>query len=955
MNSVSPGQRWINIARPELGLGLVTDHDARTVTLRFGDLFDEHVFAIESAPLSRIRFSPGDVIRTFDGAQVVIERVDEAESLLIYSGHDSEGAAAVVVESSIASDQSFNRPVERLLHGHIDDGRWFALRYRTLMQRHRLLGDPVWGLRGGRTALLPHQLYVANEVARRHAPRVLLADEVGLGKTIEAGMVAHYQLLTERIRRVLVVVPESLCHQWLVEMLRRFNLKFSLFDRERCDAMDGTDTDADDSTPSGRNPFEEEQQVIVSRDFLLNEPHRLDQCVSAGWDLLMIDEAHHLHVDESGPGPAYRMAESLAAVSSGVLLLTGTPRQLGISGHFSRLRLLDPNRYFDVADLKTEQERFAPLAELIESLGSQQTLPEALWETIDAMDMREAVEAVIESGYEQRQCDAVIDQLLDRYGTGRVMFRNTRASVKGFPDRRLQSYALEHADLILTDDELTDLELALYPERRLLETGDVEGWLKSDPRIEWLHQFLKNHAGEKALVICHHRSTAANLAAVLGPRYGIGCAAFHEDMSLLERDRAAAWFADSDEGCQALMTSEIGSEGRNFQFAQHLVLFDLPLSPDLLEQRIGRLDRIGRRQTVEVHSVFLQGSAQHRLFNWFHEGLEAFERSGPANTVVHDNNHEAIINAVIDASADLDTLIATSKSQQQDLEKQMREGRDRLLEYQSCRPERASCLIEAAMSADQDRSLVDWLEQVSTCLDISIEPYRSGSILIKPGTRLAVPIAGLDEDGLAATFDRTIALENEDLAFLTLEHPFIEALSDVITNAERGNVALCGFKHAHLARGKLAVECAFVVETGPLELPELAHYLPPMLLPAIYHEDGHRLDDALDHEQLSRGWLPLKPKASRKIVALRREELERTLKLANDDIEARAHALIREHAQAGLDKLQAEYERLKYLKSVNPSVRDEELGYYQKLLDSAHRAVASPRARLDALRVIVGL
>ena len=103
---------------------------------------------------------------------------------------------------------------------------------------------------GSRTSLLPHQIYIANEVGQRHAPRVLLADEVGLGKTIEAGMIIQQQMLTGRASRILVLVPPSLLHQWLVEMLRRFNLHFSLFDTDRLAEM-----------PEG-NPFETEQLVL---------------------------------------------------------------------------------------------------------------------------------------------------------------------------------------------------------------------------------------------------------------------------------------------------------------------------------------------------------------------------------------------------------------------------------------------------------------------------------------------------------------------------------------------------------------------------------------------------------------------------------------------------------------------------------------------------------------------
>ncbi len=107
--------------------------------------------------------------------------------------------------------------------------------------------------------------------------------------------------------------------------------------------------------------------------------------------------------------------------------------------------------------------------------------------------------------------------------------------------------------------------------------------------------YLTSHRSQKVLVICAKATTALQLEQVLREREGIRAAVFHEGMSIIERDRAAAWFAEEDTGAQVLLCSEIGSEGRNFQFASNLVMFDLPFNPDLLEQRIGRLDRIGGR------------------------------------------------------------------------------------------------------------------------------------------------------------------------------------------------------------------------------------------------------------------------------------------------------------------------------------------------------------------------
>src|SRR5690606_30840827 len=102
----------------------------------------------------------------------------------------------------------------------------------------------------------------------------------------------------------------------------------------------------------------------------------------------------------------------------------------------------------------------------------------------------------------------------------------------------------------------------------------------------------------------------------------------------VSRDRAAAYFADEEDGAQILVCSEIGSEGRNFQFSSHLVLFGLPLIPDLLEQRIGRLDRIGQKNTVSIHVPFFENSAQHRLFDWYHLGMNAFEQTNPAGETI---------------------------------------------------------------------------------------------------------------------------------------------------------------------------------------------------------------------------------------------------------------------------------------------------------------------------------
>ncbi len=180
----------------------------------------------------------------------------------------------------------------------IDDNHWFELRRRTIEQQQQLSQSDLIGLGGARIDLLPHQLYIAHEVGKRLAPRVLLADEVGLGKTIEACLILHRQLLTGNATRALIVVPEPLLHQWLVELVRRFNLKFSLFDEERCRAI----------VESGQsdNPFLAEQLIICSLDLITNSQQRLSQAIDANWDILIVDEAHHLEWHKDEPSIAYQ-------------------------------------------------------------------------------------------------------------------------------------------------------------------------------------------------------------------------------------------------------------------------------------------------------------------------------------------------------------------------------------------------------------------------------------------------------------------------------------------------------------------------------------------------------------------------------------------------------------------------------------------------------------------------
>ena len=254
MNDCRPGQRWISNTEPELGLGMVFEVANRRVVLNFPAADDRRTSALDNSPLIRVLYRAGDRIRGEDGTELIVTEVKTVNDCAFYFGINAEGAELSMHEIDLDSFVQFNRPLDRLFIGQVDKTARFRLRAQTLACHHSHEISPAYGLLGARVQPLPHQFYIADEVSGRHAPRVLLADEVGLGKTIEAGLILHRLWLSGRVGRALVVVPDNLVHQWLVEMLRRFNLKFSILDEEICDELAG----------SGEgNPFESAEQSVL--------------------------------------------------------------------------------------------------------------------------------------------------------------------------------------------------------------------------------------------------------------------------------------------------------------------------------------------------------------------------------------------------------------------------------------------------------------------------------------------------------------------------------------------------------------------------------------------------------------------------------------------------------------------------------------------------------------------
>jgi len=960
-----PGQRWISYAELQLGLGTVLSAEARTVSIVFISTGETRRYARQSAPLTRVRFTAGDSIRSHEGWSLTVDAVSELHGLLTYSGRREDGQPATLEEGQLDSLIQLNRPAERLFTGQVDSDKWFELRYQTLLHVNRLAHSDLRGLTGGRTSLIPHQLYIAHEVANRYAPRVLLADEVGLGKTIEAGLILHQQLLTERARRILIVVPESLLHQWLVEMLRRFNLHFSILDKDRCQALE--------ASSDQENPFQNAQLVLCTLEFLAKNPGRFQQARAGEWDLLVVDEAHHLVWSPRDASLEYRLIEQLAADTPGVLLLTATPEQLGRASHFARLRLLDPARFPDLETFIEEESAYEPIARAVEALLSGQPLGaeqrHTLLGTLGEADNRVLLDTVLEQDSAGPDMDTarleLVEHLLDRHGTGRVLFRNTRSAVQGFPGRRVSTCPLslpaDYAQCLaeFQTSGTAEPRLLLCPELLYATTQhhDQPHWTRIDPRIEWLATQLGKLRPAKVLVITASAETAMDLAESLRSSAGIHAAVFHEGLSIVERDRAAAYFADLEFGTQVLVCSEIGSEGRNFQFAHHLILFDLPLNPDLLEQRIGRLDRIGQTSTIHIHVPYLENSAQAIMYHWYQQGLDAFEHTCPAGHAVFVRVEAALLEALhqIDTGIeDLEALIGTTRQLHSDMNAILQRGRDRLLEYNSCRPGLAGALRDRALEQDRETGLSDYLERVFDCFGIDSEVHGEDSHIIQPGDHMhSNSFPGLKPEGMTMTLTRDTALVNEDMQFISWEHPLVTGAMDRVLGSELGNAAMATIRHPGAKPGTLLIECLYTLESTASEQLQAGRYLPPTSVRVVIDQDGNDHDAALPHAVIgrTRDSVPAETAAriTRSYAGKLRAMLDASEQRAGEQtpgIVAAAHTRIQQ-------TLLGEINRLEALRRVNPNVRDTEIRFLETQWKALTEALEAAHLRLDALRVLI--
>jgi ATP-dependent helicase HepA len=564
------------------------------------------------------QLSVGDAIRTPKGKTGTITGEEPGgRGLRRYAIRYDDGTEDELPESEVRAQPPRPDLLSTLREGRVGDARNFILRRRALVLDDERRCDALGALLASRVMVKPHQVGVVQRVLSARRPRFILADEVGLGKTIEAGMIFSALRLSGLASRVLVVAPSHLTVQWLAELFHKFNQLFTLMDADR----HATSL----KEAPGQSPWARFDKVVTSLELLSRNPEHVAQAGApeAAWDLVIIDEAHHLKAER-----AFEAARKLARNSWGLLLLTATPMQLDPAEYHGLLTLIDPAT---APTLEGFQER----------LQRQEEVSAAVRKLLEGKDAAAALKALQARFPEDAQLkrlakdrDRLLQHLAETYSLSERLIRNRRAVVGGFAERRLHRHRVE-----LPEKERAAREAAL---KALAEKGQVRGAALADllrrlesstaaflraaegnkalakvkdelPRLERDRKLLQllevlkgiwaKEKDAKVLVFTESRETLEMLQAEL-LKDRVEALAYHGDLPLVDRDRQVARFRDP-EGPKVLICTEVGGEGRNFQFSHHLINYDLPWSPAVMEQRIGRLDRIGQHHPVEIH-VFEQ-------------------------------------------------------------------------------------------------------------------------------------------------------------------------------------------------------------------------------------------------------------------------------------------------------------------------------------------------------------
>ena len=799
------------------------------------------------------------VLRTATGESAVLLGVEgEVAKVLLPAGE-----ATLHIEDIEPAEKS---PLELLADGQMSSGQDYGLRLQAAYLQHAYKYDPLSGLSNARIELKPHQVFVAHRVTHKLYPRMILADEVGLGKTIEAGLIIKELRARQIANRVLVLCPAALQQQWKYELESKFNEDFKIIDGYEAKLRG----------KGGANPWKKWDGVITSLNLAVRSEHA-ERIVDAGWDMVVFDEAHRVRRTRDRTTLAYELADELKEMVDGLLLLSATPMQLDPYELYSLIELIDPGLYPDVDAYKGRALQVPvlndrmhlllnwPAMSLSEKRSKRNLLLIKLNLFSEGLSLSQDIQD-IDIFDDENFRNKIIKEIIEKHPVAEVMVRNRKIQIGEFHTRKPQrvpiklteselslysdvteyirlgynralakknnavgflmtlyqkiltssSYALlasfkkriaklqediliqeterdlitseqfeqildsddifqeaEQLDRIVIDREEVELEISQIKEfvDRLNNISDS----KADKLVnDIVGQILEEDPDEKILIFTQFIKTQEFLQRILGSM-GYEVATFNGQMNLIRKEQEVRRFKHS---VPIMITSEAGGEGRNFQFAHIMVNYDLPWNPMKIEQRIGRLDRIGQHHPVQIYNLYNEDTIEEGILDVLEKRIDLFTKSvGSLDPILGDVERE-ISARVIKKTGDKDI-----EKYGLDLEKKVKEARlkeekmaDFVLDHASFRTNEADALLNRSPLAcfDDLRSFVGNTLDYYSGSGSLVQHFEGGYLLNLSRTFAArVKANTLSTHGV---FDPEEALVREDLDFFAFGHEIIDKI-----------------------------------------------------------------------------------------------------------------------------------------------------------------------------------
>lgn len=533
------------------------------------------------------------------------------------------------------------------------------LRYVTLLSKikNETAGGLLTSLASG-VIPLPHQLHVLNRVMSTNNIRYILADEVGLGKTIEAGMVIKELKARGLVRRTLVVCPTGLVTQWSAEMQEKFHEKFQVILPSDYDTIRRL-TDSDDvygqydqviSPMDSIKPLEKHAGWTEERVEQYNQ-ERIYSIINSGWDLIIIDEAHRV-AGSSGEVARYKLGYLLSQASPYLLLLTATPHN-GKTEPFLRLvRLLDEDAFPNAKSVVKEQvASFLIRTEKREAIDTNGNLlfknrvthlVELTWDERHTYQRQlyEMVTSYVSKTYnkalrnrKKNMCLIFLLIIMQR------MVTSSTAAIRQSLERRLEILKTQNTKIgSLTEEDLAELDIeddvedalqamSLDMEEEISELENIIAVAKQaefqhpDVKIETLENtidaLLNADRNQKIIIFTEFVTTQEYLQRLL-TTMGYSVTILNGRMSIEERNEALREFHDNT---NVFISTDAGGEGLNLQFSNIIINYDLPWNPMKIEQRCGRVDLIGQKRDVQIFNFIVTDTIENRVREVLEEKL----------------------------------------------------------------------------------------------------------------------------------------------------------------------------------------------------------------------------------------------------------------------------------------------------------------------------------------------